>query len=215
MAYGEDGFADAITVGKTYIDMSTLTEDAIEKIEAHVHKAGGKMLHAPILGGPLDVFTGNATIVAGGAKNTFQSVVEILECISKPVHRVGNDPTHGTRMKMALNIMITHYFAGIASSLAFAERGDLPQRLVHDIVTRIAGSLVERVGLKMLSGDIGVTFSMDNLEKDQRYFIDGAEKLGLELPTLNAVHGLVEKAIADGLGDADFTALYSHMLEKK
>lgn len=215
VAYGDAGFADSITVGKTYIEMSTLTEDAIEKVQRRVQRAGGKMLHAPILGGPLDVFTGNATIVAGGAKSTFQAVVELLERISKPVHLVGGTPAHGTRMKMALNIMITHYFAGIASSLAFAGRGDLPQRLVHDIVTRIAGNVVERLGAKMLSSDRGVNFTMRNLAKDERYFIGGAEKLGLDLPTLNAVHDLAEKAIADGLGDEDFTAIYSYMLGKE
>lgn len=215
VAYEEAGFADSITVGKTYVDMSTLTEGAIKKVQKRVAKAGGKMLHAPILGGPLEVFTGNATIVAGGAKSTFQSVVDILECISKPVHLVGGTPAHGTRMKMALNIMLAHYFSGIASSLAFAERGDLPKNLVHEIVTRIAGNTVERLGAKMLSDEHGLTFSMNNFAKDLSYFIGGAEKLGLDLPTLPAIHGLIEKAVKAGHGDEDFTALYQYMLEKE
>jgi 3-hydroxyisobutyrate dehydrogenase len=213
LAYDEDGFADRITVGKVLIDMSTLSEKTVEGISQRVRQAGGSMLHAPILGGPVDIYSGTATIVAGGAKAQYQKVLPLLEAISKQVHLVG-ELVHGTRMKMALNIMLTHYLMGTASSLAFAVRGGLPVPLVLDIMQRVASGVVQRTGDKMLSGETGVTFSIRNFEKDQRLFLDAARQLGVHLPTIDATEKLATEAMEKNMGDEDFTALFRLLLDR-
>lgn len=213
LAYDEDGFADRITVGKVLIDMSTLSERTVEGINQRVRQAGGSMLHAPILGGPVDIYSGTATIVAGGAKAQYQKVLPLLEAISKQVHLVG-ELVHGTRMKMALNIMLTHYLMGTASSLAFAVRGGLPVPLVLDIMQRVASGVVQRTGDKMLSGETGVTFSIRNFEKDQRLFMDAARRLGVNLPTIEATEKLATEALEKNMGDEDFTALFRLLLDR-
>lgn len=213
LAFGEQGFVQHITVGKVLIDMSTLSEQMVERINRNVREAGGAMLHAPILGGPVDIYSGTATIVAGGAKAQYQKVLPILETISRQVHLVG-ELVHGTRMKMALNIMLTHYLMGAASSLAFAVRGGLPVPLVLDIIQRIAGGVVQRTGDKMLSGDSGVTFSIRNFIKDQRLFLDAAQRLGVNLPTIEATEALAQRAMEKNMGDEDFTAFFRLLLDR-
>ena len=211
VAFGEQGFATEVEVGKIHIDMSTLSREMIEDVEEKVRESGGNMLHAPILGGPLDVFTGNATICVGGAKSNFQAALPLLESISKPVHLVG-ELTDGTHMKMALNIMLTHLSLGIASSLAFAERTALPKPLVHEILSKVSGTVVDKLGQKILSEEKGVSFTIKNFEKDQRYFREASLEHGLDLPTIKASHELYEKAVAAGLGEEDFTAIYKFLL---
>jgi 3-hydroxyisobutyrate dehydrogenase len=213
IAFGDNGFISGVSVGKFHIDMSTLSESMIERVDEAISDVGGHMVHAPILGGPLDVFNGTATICAGGPKATVQAVLSLLESISRPVYHVG-ELTHGTRMKLALNIMLTHLFTGIASSLAFARKGDLPEHLVHDILTRISSGIVHKLGEKMLSGDRGITFTVANLEKDQRYFLDAARNLGLELPTIEAARKLFRNAIDVNMAQEDFTSIY-HLLLKE
>lgn len=207
---GPNGVAVGIEKGAVLIDMSTLTPDAVEKTAKKLHERGAEMLHAPILGGPMNVYVGSATFTVGGREETVHRLRPLLEQICKPVIYTG-PLTNGTYTKLALNIMLTHFMTGLANSLAFAGRAGVDQQLVLKIISRAAGHILERTGEKMLSGDESVTFTFHNLEKDQRYFLKAADKLGLSLPTIEAVQKLLAKANTEGWEEEDFTAFYRYI----
>jgi len=100
---GPEGIAAGIGAGAILIDMSTLTAGAIAAAAEAVGRQGAKMLHAPILGGPKNVFIGSATITVGGDEADFRRARPLLEAVSQPVFHVG-PLEKGTHMKMALNI---------------------------------------------------------------------------------------------------------------
>jgi 3-hydroxyisobutyrate dehydrogenase-like beta-hydroxyacid dehydrogenase len=204
---GPDGVAAGIRPGCVLVDMSTLSPAGVQKSAAAVEERGAEMLHAPILGGPMNVYVGGATITVGGKEEVIRRIRPLLENISRPVINVG-PLTNGTHMKLALNIMLSHLLSGIASSLAFAGRAELDQKLLIQIISRAAGHMLERIGEKMLSDDTGVTFSIRNLEKDQRYFLEAAGELNLKLPTIETTQRLLKKALDDGWSEEDYTGLY-------
>ena len=209
---GPDGVAAGIGKGALLIDMSTLTPGAIKRAADALNERGAGMLHAPILGGPKQVFLGSATITAGGSGEAFHRAKPLLEAISRPVHHVG-PLEHGTLTKMALNIMLGHLGMGTASMLAFAGRTGIDQDLVLGIMSRYSSEAVNAIGRKMISGDDSVSFYLRNLEKDMRYFLQTAGDYGLELPTIAAARELLVKAIEEGAGDEDWTAVYRRMLD--
>ncbi|HUX06311.1 MAG TPA: NAD(P)-dependent oxidoreductase [Acidobacteriota bacterium] len=213
VVFGPEGIASGINEGAVLIDMSTLTAPAVLRAAEAVRERGADMLHAPILGGPQNLLLGSATITVGGESETFDRMLPMLEAVAKPVLHVGK-LTNGTHMKMALNIMLSHLLMGVSSSLAFAGRAGLDQAAVKSILSRVSGSVVERVAGKILSGEQDVTFYLKNLEKDQRYFVETARGMGLELPTIEAAQRLSEKAVEAGLGEENYTAVYRFMLEK-
>jgi 3-hydroxyisobutyrate dehydrogenase-like beta-hydroxyacid dehydrogenase len=208
---GNDGLLAGLAPSRTVLEMSTISPDTVEELNTSVRRKEAAMLHCPVLGGPLDVYNGRATIFVGGPKATFTSIASILEDISSPVHYIG-EIAKASMTKFALNIMLTHYFMGLSSSLNFARQAKLPPYLVHDIITRIANPVVKNLGEKILNDDTGITFSMENFEKDQRYFLEAAEQLNISLPTIEAVQELAEKALDKGWGDKDFTALNKMLL---
>jgi 3-hydroxyisobutyrate dehydrogenase-like beta-hydroxyacid dehydrogenase len=214
LVQGKDGIATGIGQGSVLIDMSTLTAKAVTAAARALRERGADMLHAPILGGPKNVFVGSATITVGGEKSVFLRMRPLLEAISKPVLHVG-PLENGTHMKMALNIMLSHLLMGVASSQLFAERTGLDRRLVHSILARASGPVVEGIGEKILSGAEGATFYLRNLEKDQRYFIETAREYGIELPTIAAAQRLSREALDAGLEQEDYTAIFRFMLGKK
>jgi len=67
----------------------------------------------------------------------------------------------------------------------------------------------------MLRGEQDVTFYLRNLEKDQRYFVETARGMGLELPTIEAAQRLSKRAIEAGLGEKDYTAIYNFMIAEQ
>ena len=208
---GPDGIAAGIEKGALLIEMSTLTPGAIKSAAGLLGERGAEMLHAPILGGPKQVFVGSATITAGGPKEAFDRARLLLEAISRPVHHVG-PIENGTLTKMALNIMLAHLGMGTASMLAFAKLAGIDQNLVLRTMFRYASEAVNAMGLKMISRDESVSFYLRNLEKDMRYFLQTADEFGLELPTIAATRELLAEAVEDGAGDEDWTAIYQRML---
>jgi len=211
LACGEQGFLMGLDEAKVLIDMSTLTPGAIRRTAAAALARGSQMLHAPILGGPEAVLSGRATVFVGGPEPVYKRVRSVLEAISEPVHYVG-DLTSGTLTKMSTNVMLTHLLMGTISSLALAKRAGLDQMLVLETLSRIAGVNIERIGRRMIEGERKRTFSIRNLVKDQHYFYDTAAELGIDLPTISAARDYFIRAADRGLGEEDFTALYSFML---
>jgi len=208
---GPEGIAAGIGEGAILIDMSTLTAGAIADAAEAVGRRGAKMLHAPILGGPKNVFIGSATITVGGDEADFRRARPLLEAVSQPVFHVG-PLEKGTHMKMALNIMLSHLLMGTASCLAFAKRAGLDQELILSTLQRVAGGVIEGSGEKMLGEEEGVSFYMKNLEKDQRYFLEAARTLGIRLPTIEAAQKLFSKAVDEGWGEEDYTSVYRYLL---
>jgi 3-hydroxyisobutyrate dehydrogenase len=214
LALDEGGFLNSLTPAKILIEMSTLTPATVRKLFSKIREKEAGMLHCPILGGPLDVYGGRATICAGGPKSVYTSVSSILEDISSTVHYVG-EITKATVMKLSLNIMLTHYFLGVASSLSMAKAAKLPPYLIHDILTRIAEPVVQKLGDKILNQEESITFTLNNFEKDQRYFLEAAAELGVHLPTNEAVQKLALEALDKGMGNLDFSSLAALLLKEE
>jgi 3-hydroxyisobutyrate dehydrogenase-like beta-hydroxyacid dehydrogenase len=214
VALGGGGIAEGVKEGGIVVDMSTLTAATLNRVDAALSERGAELLHAPILGGPMNVFMGSATITAGGGRETFHRILPLLEAISKPVFFVG-PLEKGSYMKLALNIMLTHFVTGLSSSLAFANKTGLDPELVLNTLIGAARPVVQRVGEKMLSGDRSATFYFRNLAKDQRYFLETAGEFGLALPTIEAAEKYFEQAVSEGWGDDDFTAIYRYMLQEQ
>lgn len=191
---------------KLLLEMSTISPETALMIHERAKGVEVQMLHCPVLGGPANVYNGKATIFVGGEKSVYQSAFPVLEDISSPVHFVG-DVKKAAYMKLTMNIMLTHFFFGVASSLNFARNAKLPPYLVNDIISRIAEPVVSRMGEKILNGDEGVTFSVENYEKDQRYFLSAAKELGIRLPSIEAIQKFAKEALDHGWGDKDFTTM--------
>jgi len=208
---GKDGLLAGLQTTKALLEMSTLSPEKVTDLNARVKKQGARMLHCPVLGGPVDIYNGTASIFVGGGRATFTSYQGLLEDISANVHYIGA-LTKATLMKFAMNIMLTHYFIGLSSSINFAKQAGLPPILVHEIITEIAQPVVEKLGEKVLTGGTGVTFSVDNFAKDQRLFLKAVEGLNMNLPTIEAVSKLAEKALKQGKGAEDFTTLNTMLL---
>lgn len=213
ISQGKQGFLAAMSPSKTLLEMSTLSPGKIVQLQGSVRATGASILHCPILGGPVDVYNGTATICAGGAKATYNMVNEVLEDISPTVHYVG-EITRATLMKLSLNIMLTHFFLGLSSSLTFARKAKLPPYLVHDILSKIAEPVVTKLGEKILNENSGVTFSVENFEKDQRYFLEAAKELGVRLPVNEAARELAREALEKGWAGRDFSEMARLLVEE-
>ena len=74
VALGPDGIVSGLRKGGIYIDMSTIDPESSRAVAAEFAKAGSFMLDGPVSGSPVTVKAGQASVMVGGDKGTFDRV---------------------------------------------------------------------------------------------------------------------------------------------
>jgi 3-hydroxyisobutyrate dehydrogenase-like beta-hydroxyacid dehydrogenase len=206
---GKDGILEAMTAGKIYIDMSTITPEASRRFARLVEDAGAQMLDAPVSGSTNVAEKGELTIIVGGDPRVLDEVREVLQAMGKFIFHVGD---HGSAL--ALKLVINHFVAGMTALLA--EGLDLSQKLGIDasVFTNVMNTSVVKSPMydiktpKMVSGDYTAQFPLKLLVKDLNYITQTAGTVGAEMPVQSLVRDLFSAANDKGYGEDDFSVIY-------
>ena len=96
-----------------------------------------------------------------------------------------------------------------AEALALIDAGGLDREKAISILTEgVPGSpMLKRVAARLASGDFTPHFLMRLMAKDVTYALHEAEHVGLKLPTAAAALAEFQRAIEEGQGEEDFTAV--------
>ena len=115
----------------------------------------------------------------------------------------------GARMKLINNFICGIQAAALAEGVALIEHVGLDRATALSILsTGAPGSpLVNAVAPRMAKSDYTVNFSLALMHKDLTYSIDEAARAGVPLRTAERARELYETAMAQGLGDKDFSAI--------
>src|SRR5262249_36862881 len=89
VALGEQGVLLGMRSGGVYVDMGTMAPDITRAVAAEFAKKGFAMLDAPLSGSPVTVEQGNASLMIGGDKATFERVEPVLRAIGPKVTYIG------------------------------------------------------------------------------------------------------------------------------
>src|SRR5215467_6971679 len=89
VALGEGGVLSGIRTGGVYVDMGTIPPDVTRAVAAEFAKKGFAMLDAPLSGSPVTVEQGNASLMIGGDKATFERIEPLLRTIGPKVTYIG------------------------------------------------------------------------------------------------------------------------------
>ena len=200
----------AALANATLIQMGTIAPDETRQLSAQVEQAGGKYLEAPVLGSIPQVKTGTLIVMVGSTTAQFQQWQPILHCLGEPVLHLGPVGS-GAAVKLAMNQLIGSLTAAFSLSLALVQREGIDVEAFMEIVRNSAlyAPTFDKKLDRMLSRNFAnPNFPTKHLLKDMRLFSQAAETAGLS-PSLSAsVAKVVEQAIAQGLADQDYSALY-------
>ena len=86
---GEDGIAEGLTAGKTYLDLSTSTPGLIRRIHDELSSRDIHVLDAPVSGGPNGARTRNLAIWVGGDLEAYERCKPVLDAIGDKAYYVG------------------------------------------------------------------------------------------------------------------------------
>jgi 3-hydroxyisobutyrate dehydrogenase len=197
--------------GRTIIQMGTITPTDSKEIQQQVTAAGGDYLEAPVLGSIPEAQTGKLIVMVGSSAAQFQQWVNLLQNFgSEPLH-IG-DVGSAAAVKLALNQLIASVTSAFALSLGLIQRQGIDVEIFMQILRQSAlyAPTFDKKLQRMLDRNYdNPNFPTKHLLKDTNLFLSEARSLGLNVDHLDGVRQILEIAIAQGLADTDYSALYS------
>lgn len=211
---GEEGALAGAPRGSVLVEASTLTVGWIEELGREAAARGAELLDAPVTGSKSHAASGELCFLVGGSTSALETARPALTVMSRAIVHVG--PTgSGALLKLINNFMAGVQAASLAEAMALIERSGLDRSKALEVLTTGApGSpLVKTVSGRMTARDYTPNFLMRLMAKDLTYALGEGQKYGLSLSTVASALEVLKRAIAQGHGEEDFSALVEPLRE--
>ncbi|WP_135305549.1 NAD(P)-dependent oxidoreductase [Haloarcula amylovorans] len=186
---GDDGILQALSDGQIFVDMSTISPAATERLAADVGHQGAEMLDAPISGGEEGAIEGTLSIMVGGSEETFDAVYDLFETMGETITRCG-DSGAGQVTKAANQIIVGCQHQAVAEALLLAKQGGADLEQVLEAISGGAAACwsLDARAPRVIRGNFEPGFFSSYHYKDLRIAMDAGEEYGTPMPATGIVH---------------------------
>jgi 3-hydroxyisobutyrate dehydrogenase len=205
---GENGALTGAAPDSLLIECSTLSGEWIHELATKATERGCKFLDAPVTGSKPQAAAGELLFLVGGSPEALDEAQPVLSVLSRNTVHFG--PTgSGSLMKLINNFLCGVQAASMAEALAMIDNGKLDRGKALSILTSGApgSGIVKRVSDKIVSQDFTPNFALRWMAKDILYSIKEAASQKTSLQTAAAALSIFQRAISEGHGDEDFSAV--------
>ncbi|OED35252.1 hypothetical protein AB833_31160 [Chromatiales bacterium (ex Bugula neritina AB1)] len=209
VVFGSSGLLANTGCLQAIIDTSTVTATSARAFAGRVENEYGKIYcDCPVSGLPKRAADGSLTLMFGGSKQLFDSLLPVLSIMGKQVLHCG-DIGSGQMMKAVNNIMYNINIAGFCEVLPLAVKAGLDPLMVESLLTGGSSSsfasehFVPRILDRKFDGD----FPMKAAYKDILNIQDIASEVEAHLPLVSAMVETYDEAIAAGYGGESKSAM--------
>ena len=173
---GQDGILKSLKPGSIVVDHTTTSATLAQEMSSKCLNQEIFFIDAPLSGGQIGAESGKLTVMAGGDKNAFNKIKELLSLYSKFVRRMGDSGT-GQLTKMVNQICIASLIQGLAEGINFSEKAGLDTKGVIEVISKGAAQSwqMDNRWETMLTGEYDHGFAVDWMRKDLGIAIKEAE----------------------------------------
>jgi 3-hydroxyisobutyrate dehydrogenase-like beta-hydroxyacid dehydrogenase len=211
VALGEAGVLSGIRSGGVYVDMGTIAPDVTRSVAGEFAKHGVQMLDAPLSGSPVTVAQGNASLMIGGDRATFERIEPVLRAIGPKVTYIGGSGQAST-MKLAVNALLMVEVIAFGEAMALAEKGGVDRAVALDAFLKsvTAAPVLGYRGPFVLEGKMpDVPLADVTLQqKDMLLVLDMARRMGSPVPLAAAANEMMNACRGLGLDRNDFVVAH-------
>lgn len=208
---GQDGILQSAKKGAIVVDMTTSEPTLAKKIYEFAKAKQIDSLDAPVSGGDIGAKNGTLSIMVGGDRAVFDSVLPIFNTFGSNIVYQG-EAGAGQHTKMCNQLLIATNMIGVCESIAYALKAGLDlDNVMQSISTGAAGSWsLSNLGPRMIKGDMEPGFYIKHFIKDMKIAIDEAEKMNLNLPGVKLSKELYNILLEKGYGEKGTQALIKY-----
>ena len=205
---GERGVIQSAQAGHIAVCMSTIDPFVARRLGERLGARGVAMLDAPVSGGTGRAASGELSVIAGGARETFDACRDLFEAMGTKLFHVGG-LGQGLAMKLVNNMLVQVNLVAVAEALVLGVKAGLDPQTIYDVVRVSTGTsyAFEHGAPKMLARDFSPGGSVDIYFKDQELETAFAKQLGVPLLLANLTQQVYQMARAAGLNKQDGSAI--------
>lgn len=207
---GDNGILHAARPGLVICDLTTSDPTATRQLAAELRPAGIDYLDAGTSGGPTRADSGELTLMVGGDKAVFERVRPILDKIAQTIYYLGESGT-GHTMKLLHNIVCHATFMATSEAARLGERAGLKLADIIEVLNNSNArsyATESRFPKHILSGTWDARSRIYNLHKDLQMGLELGKRLDAGTKFSEATLYYLEKAMARGMMDDDYSLLY-------
>jgi 3-hydroxyisobutyrate dehydrogenase len=205
---GPNGALAGAKSGAVLIESSTLSVGWIKELAMNASRGNCELLDAPVTGTKPHAESGQLLFLVGGSANALDRVRPVLSVMGRDAIHLG--PTgSGALMKLINNFLAAVQAVSFGEALSLIDAGGLDHVKASSILTEGApGSpILKRVAERVASGDFAPHFHLSLMAKDVTYAIEEGRRRQVNMQTAAAALLAFKQAVANGLGEKDFTAV--------
>ena len=200
----------AVLRGKTVIQMGTIAQEESLALQAEIERVGGSYCEAPVLGSLAEAQAGTLFVMVGGTEGQFAQWGSLFRSLSREPRLIG-PVGKAASLKLALNQLIAAEMSAFALSLGLVQRAGVPVDTFMAILRESAlfAPAFEKKLPRLLTRDYQrPNFSTRHLLKDVELFLKEASGYELTTSSLEGIRPVLQRTIAQGLGEADYSAIF-------
>lgn len=201
----------ALLADKTVVQMGTIAPEESRAIGAELTALGCDYYEAPVLGSIPELSAGKLLLMVGATPQQFDRDQAWLQTFGPEPLLVGPVGS-AAALKLAMNQLIGSLTTAFAASLALVQREGIAVETFLQILrpSALYAPTFDKKLQRMLDRDFDrPNFPTKHLLKDLDLFTQAAGAQGIETAPVQAVRAAVERAIALGLGNTDYSALFA------
>jgi 3-hydroxyisobutyrate dehydrogenase-like beta-hydroxyacid dehydrogenase len=192
-----------------HVMMATISLALVEELKALHRDAGIAYVSAPVFGVPAAAAKAQLNILAAGDATAIATVQPLFDVLGRKTWPLGDDPIRANIAKIAGNMMITLAIEAMGEATALTESYGLNAADFLDIMTNtlFASPSYQRYGGFIGSNTYEPGFKLTLGLKDVNLAFEAADAKGTVLPGAKIVRDNMQAAVAQGLGDKDWSIL--------
>jgi len=218
---GANGLLSGQADGRLFIDMSTVSPGAHNRIAAAMASHHADFFECPVSGSIPTARSGTLVGFAGGEASAFSRALPLLMDVCRRVEHVGPLGA-GAQMKLAANLLLAVFWQTLGESLSLVDistagaAGAIDLLADSNISAGILRARAPQIVAALTGGTSGAAaFDVDTMRKDLRYMAEEAAAHGKSLPLASRTLECFDRASREGNGGVDGVAYPAYWIAQQ
>jgi 3-hydroxyisobutyrate dehydrogenase len=216
---GDGGVLAAARKGTLCVDMSTIDPAVSRRVAAAARERAVRFVDAPVSGGVPRAVEGTLAIMVGGDPEDVKEAHPALSAMGANVIHVGPVGS-GEVAKLCNNLVAGVAAVALSEAFRIAEGFGVDLRVVTEVISKSSGNTWVMEHMHPVPGLVAKAastneyrpgFMTDLMCKDLGLAVDAARALRVPVFVAPAAQQLYRLASSHGLGQKDFTSVYSFL----
>jgi len=207
--FGDDGILEALPADAIHISMSTISVALSRKLaDAHKQKKQ-RYVAAPVFGRPEAAAAAKLFVVAAGDPSAIEKCRELFSAIGQRTFEIGEEAQAANLFKLNGNFLITTVIESLAETFALVRKSGYDQFKFLEVMTEsLFNAPIYKTYGKIVAAEQfdPPGFKLPLGLKDNRLVLAAAEEQSVPMPIATLVGNNFLTAIAQGLGESDWSA---------